>query len=150
MSTVECFITDVEALAEAVARFPELELVRGQSKFRNWATQHGRLVGDSPMVPGFTEQDFVQGCADHTIRVRGSGQAYEIGVARRRDGNPGWCLLYDNWSGGYGLEAVVGEGAKNLVQAYNEVAVAKSAELEGWNVHCVNVDGGVELHLTRW
>lgn len=150
ISQISVAITDLDALIQAVARYPELKFICGQTNFKSWATEYGRLAGDTAPPQGFTEQDFVTGCAEHVIRVKGNARAYEIGVARRRDGKPGWVLLTDTWQGGYGLEEVVGVGAKNLVQAYNEIATTKAAQQEGWNVQRVSVNGGVELHLTRW
>ena len=116
-------IDDLDALGEA-AKACGLELVPGQRTYR-W---FGRSVGDYPLPAGFTEADL--GKCEHAIRVPGSKTAYEIGVVGRRDVNgnalPGFELLWDFWSGGYGLRDLAGRNCQNLVQQYVAAGVKKT------------------------
>jgi hypothetical protein len=81
----------------------------------------------------------------------GNDQAYEIGIVTRRDGKPGYLLLWDFYQGGYGLVDRVGENAKRLQQLYAlEVTLGT---IEHMN-HCVVdqyqlADGSIELVLAQ-
>lgn len=109
--TINLLVEDLSVLAKACIRLG-LELVRDQRTYR-W---YGRSVGDYPLPTGFTTADL--GTCDHAIRIPGNGMAYEIGVVARRDGKPGYELLWDFYQGGYGLMDHVGEGAIRLQQTY--------------------------------
>ncbi len=105
--TVDLHITDLTALQKA-AEVLGLKLNLNQKTYK-W---YGRSVGDYPLPEGFKAEDF--GKCEHTLSIPGNGQAYEIGVVARRDGKPGYTLMWDFWNGGYGLEKIVGKIVINL------------------------------------
>ena len=126
---------DLPALRRAAARLG-LEFCEGQLTYR-W---YNRFMGDAPLPAGFKVEDL--GRCEHALKVPGSPKAYEIGVCRSRTGE-GWTLLYDDWQGGFGLEAVAGKNLDALHRAYaEEVALAEVRALgiepdqqedeEGW------------------
>ncbi len=121
VSTIDIDVTDLGCLAEA-CNAAGLELMIDQKKF-HW---YGRHVGDYPVPDGFAVEDM--GKCEHMIRVKPhaglTSKPYEIGVVKRRDGRPGYTLLYDFYHGGYGLEAVAGENCQKVTQGY-AVEVAK-------------------------
>ena len=139
-------ITDLKALAAACAAIG-LEFVEGQSEWR-WFGKH---VGDYAIPKGFTEDDL--GKCQHAIRVPGNSKAYEIGVCQRRDGKPGYLLMYDFWAGGNGLMAVAGKDCTNVVKSYStKVAEAQLNQLkrQGFRVRqTVNAQGKTQLIAER-
>jgi len=128
---VDVQIKNLEALKKACETLG-LEFIEGQTKFK-W---YGRHVGDYPLPNGFNKEDMGK-CA-HALRVKGNNRAYEIGVCERRDGQEGFCLLWDFWGGGYGLQNVVGNECDNLINEYSkEAARAEVNEMaieDGWMV----------------
>lgn len=142
ISTIELEVRDLEALKRA-AQALGLEFVAGQRTYR-W---YGRHIGDYPLPQGFTKEDL--GKCDHAIRIPGNDRAYEIGVVRRRDGRPGYVLLWDFWSGGFGLQEKVGENANRLKQAY-ACEAAKAAALRAGHrfvAQATRADGSVVLRF---
>lgn len=143
ITEIETEVHDLDSLAQACTTLG-LELVRGQTTYK-W---YGRSVGDTPLPKGFTEQDL--GKCEHAIRIPGDNRAYEIGVARARNGE-GYTLLWDSWRGGFGMEAKVGDNAQNLTQQYlNQVAV-NHYQLEGFQLSTdMTEDGSLVLRATRY
>lgn len=120
--TGEAEITDLDAF-EAACPNLGLELVRDQTTFK-W---YGTHVGDYPLPAGFRKEDM--GHCHHAVRVKGKPGAYEIGLVPRRDGKPGWLLMYDFFAGGRGLmECISKDGArgKDAVKLQHEYAATKS------------------------
>lgn len=150
VATVDLEIRDLDALAEAAGRVG-LELVRGQQTYR-WYGEH---VGDYPPPAGFMPEDL--GKCEHALVVAGdfSGRSewmkpYEIGVVRRRDGKPGFALLWDFYDGGNGLQDKVGPGCRNLKREYATVVARKQAIAQGFTVNELRQpDGSIRLRLTR-
>ena len=143
VATVDVEIKDLDAL-EAAGKRIGMELVRGQKTFR-W---YGTHVGDYPLPPGFTEEDL--GTCEHALRVVGRADSYEVGVVRRRDGRPGWSLMWDFYAGGYGLMEKVGENCQTLRREYACVVASRTAQKQGFRVHEVRrQDGSVQLRLSR-
>lgn len=144
IAEVNLLVQDLNALQRACQRLG-LELVRHQQSYR-W---YGRSVGDYPLPTGFTKDEL--GTCEHAIRIPGNTQAYEIGIVTRRDGKPGYTLLWDFYNGGYGLVDRVGENAERLQQLYAlEVTLGM---IEHMN-HCVVdqyqlPDGSIELVLVQ-
>lgn len=124
---MEVHIKDLVAL-EAAAKRLGLELVKGQTTYK-W---FGHSVGDYPLPAGFEKADL--GKCEHVLRIPGNSQAYEIGVVRRRDGKPGFQLLWDFWKGGYGLTDKVGESGGLLKQAYAIETTKKQMIRDGYRV----------------
>lgn len=148
VATVDIEVRDLDSLAAACSRVG-LELVRNQNTYK-W---YGESVGDTPIPAGFTAEDL--GNCEHAIRVPGQAalekhrQAYEIGVVRRRDGRPGFTLMYDAFgTHGRALEALAGAGCAKLKQAYAAIVSAKTARLRGHQVtERLRADGSIELTL---
>ena len=153
VATIDVQITDLDDL-DAACRRLGLELVRGQQTYR-WYGEH---VGDFGLPDGFTEEEL--GTCEHAIRLNATQAAalrdsfgddpYEIGVVRRRDGKPGWSLLWDFYQEGYGLERVIGQNAGRLRQAYAIEAAKRQAKRQGFRVLEQRLPGGaVELKLSK-
>lgn len=104
---------------------------------------YGISVGDSPLPVGFTKKDL--GKSEHSISVPGSKEAYEIGVVSRRDGRPGYALLWDSWQGGYGLEKLVGKDGGLLKQAYSQEVAAKELRRKGFRVKVTRKEDGTMI-----
>jgi hypothetical protein len=133
-------LTDLRAGCERLG----LEFVEGQKTYR-WFGEH---VGDYPLPPGFTPEDL--GKCVHAIRVPNNGLAYEVGVIERRDGKPGWQLIWDFYRGGYGLQARVGEDCGLLKQAYAVEAAKRVAKLQGFAVtERTMANGEIKLLASR-
>jgi hypothetical protein len=131
-------IKDLETLDAACTRLGGT-LVRGKTHYK-W---FGRSVGDYPLPEGYAAADLGQ--CEHAIRVPGA--RYEIGVVRRRDGKPGYQLLWDSWGDG-GLERQLGQGAGKLVQAYGIEAAKRAARTRGYHVEeHAKEDGSVVLRV---
>lgn len=127
VATVDVHITSLDELGKACKRLG-LELVQGQQTYR-W---FGSSVGDYPLPAGFEVSDL--GKCEHAIRIPGDVRAYEIGVVKRRDGKAGYCLHWDFWAGGKGMEAVAGANCGKLKQAYAVEAAMSKARQQGFNV----------------
>lgn len=141
-------IRDLDSLDRACKALG-LELVRGQKTY-HW---YGTSVGDYPLPEGFTKEDL--GKCDHAIRIPGAKTTgfdapYEIGVVKRRDGRPGYELLWDFWAGGYGMEAKVGAGAKKLAQQYTTQLTVQHWQRKGYRVTTTTKeDGRIIISATR-
>lgn len=133
-------IDNIEWLVEAAA---ELGLeVRDKTTFR-W---YGHHVGDYPLPTGFTKDDM--GRCEFALGIRGNYEAYEVGVVKRRDGKPGYDLLWDFWSGGKGLQAAVGDGGGKLKAGYCNRVMENEAIRLGYRVgREVLEDGTVRLRV---
>ena len=55
-------------------------------------------------------------------------------MVERRDGKPGFQLMWDFWAGGHGLQEQVGENCKKLRQAYAVEVAEKAAKRQGLTV----------------
>ncbi len=143
VATVDVHITDLAAL-KAACRSLGLEFHEGKQTFR-W---YGRMVGDYPLPPGFTPSDM--GSCDHAIAVKNNPSAYEVGVVKRRDGKPGYLLMYDFWCDGFGLEDAIGKGACKLRQQYAAHMAATQARRQGYRVQqSLQQDGSLRLVCSR-
>ena len=144
IAEVNLLVQDLNALQRACQRLG-LELVPGQQTYR-W---YGRAGGDYPLPVGFAKDEL--GTCEHAIRIPGNDQAYEIGIVTRRDGKPGYALLWDFYQGGYGLVEHVGEQAERLQQMYALEVLLSTVEQMN---HCVIeqthlADGSIELLLAQ-
>ena len=143
IATVDVHITDLAALKAACAALG-LEFREGKQSFR-W---YGKVVGDAPLPAGFTAAEMGQ--CESAISLRDNPQAYEVGVVKRRDGKPGYTLMYDNWHGGFGLEAVIGAQAGKLRQQYAAQVAERQARKQGYRVsQSLQTDGSLRLVCTR-
>lgn len=113
-------VRDLDALETACKRIG-LEFRRDRKEYR-W---YGESTGPTP--EGMTEDEL--GKCVHAIGIPGSLAAYEIGVIQRAGS---YGLAFDNWHGGYGLEAVAGAGCKKLIEEYSVVVAERAAAMQGW------------------
>lgn len=140
---LELLILDLEALGVA-AKACGLELIRNQKHYKWW----GHSVGDYPIPTGFTAEEL--GTCEHALSVVGNDQAYEIGVVKRRDGKPGYQLLYDYFSGGKGLvEKIGGNEAPKLKQRYQVEIFRREMAKKGMRVSERIVNGKLQVEATR-
>lgn len=154
VATVECEIKDLAHLRMACAALG-IEFVEGQKTYR-W---FGHSVGDYPLPAGFAESDL--GHCEHAIRLpsghpnfktqdNGIPITYEIGVVCRRDGKPGWSLMWDFFCGGFGLQDVVGENCGNIRREYARAAAVATAQKQGFRVQQTRLaDGKIRLKLSK-
>lgn len=146
---IELVIQSLSALKAACARLG-LHFMQDQKTYAWWGTS----MGDFPMPEGFTETDL--GRCEHAISQTGNasfnnhgGSNYEIGVVRRRDGKPGYVLLWDFIDHNL-TEKVGGQTADKLRQAYALEAAKIQARQSGFQVReQAGKNGAVQLVLTR-
>ena len=147
VATVDVEIQNLEWLAQACQKIG-LEWLPGQTTYR-W---FGESLGDFPLPAGFSEEDL--GHCEHAIglpehSIRRWSESYQIGVVKRRDGRPGWSLLWDFYDGGKGLQNVVGEGCCQLIKAYTSIAVRETALRQGLRVSEQQLaDGSIRMTLS--
>lgn len=135
VAAVALEITDLDSLEDA-CKMMGLELVRGQQTYK-W---YGTHVGDYPIPDGFTKADM--GRCEHAIRIPGNSQAYEIGVVKNRNGQPGYTLLWDFWGGGFGMQAKVGKEGGLLKQSYSIARAQRHAKKMGHKTKIVKKQNG--------
>jgi hypothetical protein len=146
VTIIDIEIRDLDCL-RAAAEELGMEFREGQTKFKWW----GHSVGDYPLPVGFTEADM--GKCSHALAVKGKPNAYEVGVVARRDGKPGYVLMWDFFNGGEGLQKVVGEGCSKLCQKYSEKVVLKHVgplQAKGWNMQkTAGANGQIVVRLVK-
>lgn len=149
VATIDIEVRDLDDLSAACGRLG-LELVRGQETYR-W---YGYSVGNHPIPDGFTAEDF--GKCEHAIRIpeghparrSGYGECYEIGVVRRRDGRPGYTLIWDYWDPQ--IRQAVGVDGIKLRQFYAVAAAQRQAMRSGFRVQeRVASDGSIQLICSK-
>jgi hypothetical protein len=144
VATIELEVKDIDALAEACPAIGG-EFMRDQKSYRWWGSDHpDRIDGDAP-PEGFTVADL--GHCEHAIRLK--GQRYEIGVAKRRDGRPGYVLLFDDLYGE--LATHVGPNCNRLKQEYALSVAKRQARKQGFSVVGVQTlaNGTKQLKLSK-
>lgn len=142
VAVIELEIKDLAALG-AAAQALGMELRMGQRTYKWW----GHSVGDYPLPVGFSEHEL--GHCEHALRVKGNSAAYEIGVVKRRDGKPGYTLLWDFYAGGYGLEAAVGQNASKLKQRYQVEVFKREMAKKGMRVNERMVNGKLRVEAMK-
>ncbi len=143
VATVDVHITDLEALRAACEQLG-LEFLEGKQTF-HWFGEH---IGDYPLPEGFTEGDM--GRCDHALRLKDNPSAYEVGLVRRRDGKPGYLLMYDFWQGGFGLEDAIGQNAGRLKQHYAAQVATDQVRKLGYRVtQSFTETGAIRLTCSR-
>ena len=131
-------IKDLQILKQAAK---ELGLEFVEQKTYRW---YGHHVGDYPLPVGFKTSDL--GKCDYVLRIPNNDTAYEVGVVKRKDGKPGYELLWDFWSGGYGLEKVLGKDGVKLVQEYAAAVTTNLYKKQGFRVNkTVTKEGVIRL-----
>lgn len=142
VATVDIEIKDLPALRQACKRLG-LEFMEGQQTYK-WCGHH---VGDFKLPTGWKANEL--GKCEHALRVKDNSRAYEIGVCKRRDGKPGYTLLWDFWAGGHGLQKVVGNDCNALRQLYAVEAAKNAGRKQGlrFTEHLL-ANGSVQLKMT--
>lgn len=140
---IDLEVKDLDALAKACKNLG-LELALGQKTYR-W---YGRSVGDYPLPAGFTASEL--GRCEHAIKIPGNQSAYEIGVVKRKDGRPGYTLLWDFWSRGFGMQDKAGDNCGLLRQGYTTQVSKKHLISKGYKVSEVKkADGTIVIKAVR-
>lgn len=143
VATIDIHIKDLESLEKACQSLG-LTLNKGKKSYK-W---FGRSVGDYPLPAGFSKEEL--GKCEHAISVNGKPGAYEVGVCQRRDGKPGFTLLWDFWKGGYGLEQAIGGGACKLKQYYAAQVSLKVLRRQGMRCELkVQQNGALKIRATN-
>jgi hypothetical protein len=143
VATIDLEVKDLKALQAACERLG-MEFREGQKTYK-W---FGGYMGDSPLPEGFAAADL--GRCDHALSVKGNAGAYEVGVVRRRDGKPGYTLLWDFWAGGYGLQNVVGQNCANLKEAYTVEFTKNKLRAKGYHQFKEERQDSGKLRLTAY
>lgn len=139
VATIEIEVKDLDALARAAQRLG-LEFRHGQTEYKWW----GQHEGDYPLPTGFVETDL--GKCDHAIHAPDA--EYEVGVVRRRDGRPGWTLLWDFIDSR--LVKAIGVDGRHLKREYAAVVAMKQAIASGFQVQELRQqDGSIQLRCVR-
>jgi hypothetical protein len=97
MAAISLHVTDIDDLEQA-CKVLGLRLDRDRSTWRwfgSWVDDYHK--GDAAYLSAGIKPAEYGKCADHVITIPGDDTCYEIGVVRRRDGQPGWVLIYDFW-----------------------------------------------------
>ena len=129
VALIKIEINSLNSLRAGCELLGTVELKIGQKTYK-W---YGTHMGDYPLPEGFTKADL--GRCDHAIVVKGANaETYEIGVVARRDGKPGFTLMWDFFCGGYGLEDAVGPDCVELKKAYGVAVAADKARQQGFKV----------------
>ncbi len=155
VASIELNVVDLDCLEKACA---DLGLVfkRNQQSYE-W---FGESVGDYPLPDGFKASDLGKcehaiGFPDGTVGRYPNGKEcvekpYELGVVKRRDGKPGYTLLWDFFMGGYGLQDKIGENAGKLKQQYGAQVAIKQARKQGFSVQQKRLPNGkIQLVMSR-
>jgi hypothetical protein len=142
IAEIDLHIKDMSAL-RAACKDLGLVLNEGQKTYKWYGQSYGKVPD------GFTKDDL--GKCDHAISIENplDKKAYEVGVVRRRDGKPGFTLMWDFWNGGYGLEAKIGKDAQKLKQRYATHVAIRAARKQGLHVQETMKNGKVQLICSR-
>lgn len=100
MAAIDLYVTDLFAL-ELACESLGVQLNKNQTNWRwygDWVDDYH--AKEAAYRFGIDPSEYGK-CAEHVITIPGNNQCYEIGVVRRRDGKPGWMLVYDFY-GEYG------------------------------------------------
>lgn len=151
VAAVDLVIKDLGALKVAAERLG-FELREGQTTHQ-W---YGRFMNDwsverAAVTQGYDTSKF--GTCLHALRAKGVTQsqvdqreAYEIGVVARRDGKPGFELLYDVYGVGREIEKLAGVGLTKLKDYYGAAVATKDLKRQGYRVvEQIAADGSITI-----
>jgi hypothetical protein len=145
--SVEFYIDDLDALGEACKSLG-LELMKGQETYKwygRWMNDYSN--SDAAMNMGISPQEY--GMCQHAIRVKDDTESYEVGLVRRKDGKPGYQMVYDFYGGGGQLMSKIGDNAEKLRQQYSvQQHIKRGANLQqkGFSLS-QNTDDQGRVHL---
>lgn len=157
VATIEVEIKDLQALKAACTDLG-VEFVEGQRTYRCWGTgkelasleRYQQSSGKALMPDGFQLSEMGQ--CEHAIKPMGLMGQYEIGLAARRDGRPGYQLLCDlNGSAANWIKEKLGENFEKLRQGYAVEVAVRAAKRAGFRVvkKVVRSDGSVAITTQR-
>lgn len=143
-----CLPADL-SVSQAVLKRLGCELMIGQTTW-NW---FGEFLNDwsdrtqAAALNGWKPEQFGHGA--HAIRVPGT--TYEVGLIPRRDGQPGFELLYDAWGDeGRRIEQVLGVGCGKLKDEVNCEVASRHYARQGYRVkRTVDANGHLKLTLSK-
>lgn len=142
VSAIKLRIKDLPSLLDAAE---QLGLEQRMKETFNW---YGTHVGDYPLPEGFTKAEM--GKCLFALGIKGKPTAYEVGVVKSKIHPGEYELLWDFWSGGYGLQEAIGEDGNKLRQRYSERVTTKQLRKQGLRVtRSVTDDGKVILRGRR-
>lgn len=128
---VELEVTDLQAL-EAGCKALGLTLDRANLNWNwygRWMNDYG--AEDAAYVHGIKPDRY--GKADTAV-IRVPGAQYDIGVYKVPGQEGKYCLIYDYWNGGYGIENKLGKALPDLNKAYGAEVYKKWAKGKGLQV----------------
>ena len=146
VSSVECVVTNLDEL-EVAAKLCGLVLMRGQQTYQ-W---YGQFMNDwdtttAAANQGFDPKQFGRG--QHALRLKDHQKGdYEIGLVARRDGRPGWELVFDSWGcAGRKLMAAAGPTLGKLKDEYAFEGARRELTKAGYKaIRRVNADGKLQV-----
>ena len=129
ITQIEIAVTDVDALAQACSLIG-VELRQQQKTFRSFGGAHTK-------------------CEMAVVDPQ-NAEAYELGLVRAKANGhgqeAGWKIQMDNWQGGHGMNAKVGNDAGLLLQRYGLCVARKQAMKQGMAVREERLqDGRIRL-----
>ncbi len=144
VATVAIVIKDLTALKLA-CKTVGLEFKENQKTYKWYGTWVDDYNGNNAAYKsGIKPEDY--GKCDHAISVPNNSEAYEIGLVKRKDGK-GYNLVWDFWSGGYGLETLAGKDCSKVVQNYSLEVAKKEMISKGYSVGKTTIDANGELEV---
>jgi hypothetical protein len=148
VARVEMEVQDLAALKAAV-KAAGLEWKEGQKKFKWYGSwQNDYNASNAAYRQGIKTEDY--GKCEHAIGVPGSKEAYEIGVCKNPKGT-GHVLVWDFWQGGYGLQALAGDGCSNVVKGYVAEVAKKKMVAQGYTCTQTKLPTGeVKLQFVKY
>lgn len=132
--TSPVFITSLDCLKKALAKFPKLQFREGQKKWKwygRWMNDYD--AADAAYKLGIKPEDY--GKCEHAIHM--DGVEYEIGVMKRTDGK-GYSLVWDFYGCGHNINEYIGDAAEKLMTEYNRQFVLQHAATEGLECNTVS------------
>ena len=149
MAAIDLEITDLNAMELACGHLG-LKLVRGQTTwtwFGSWVNDYH--AKEAAYNFGIDPKEYGK-CAEHVIRMVGDDDAYEIGVVRRRDGKPGYILLFDWFAQSNKIEKLIkgvnekGEfdRAGKLKQYYTACKSEVGLKAKGYDCRIIQKENG--------
>lgn len=141
----------LDAVGRAVERHG-CELVKGQTTFewfRTWVGDYNDPAR-AAAARGFDTAKFGQ--CEHVIRRKDAPDGhYEIGLVARRDGQPGWEVLYDNYASGRWFSQTFGVDLSKLKDAIGVEVAKEYWEAEGYRVsEAVDANGNPQVIAEEW
>ena len=146
VTAVDCKLTNLDELEVAAARLGFV-LMRDQLT-HDW---FGEWVNDwssdqAAVSQGFDPKQF--GKCQHALRLKDHRHGdYEIGLVARRDGKPGWELVFDSWGcAGRKLMAAAGPTLGKLKDEYAFEGARRELTKAGYKaIRRVNADGKLQV-----